>query len=384
MTARTVVKQSSSRKWGSWVGSNLGSKLGSRADSAEDQDQFHWKPTLTLTFGLRYSLNSPPWETNGLQVSPTPNLGNLANARGQGMFNDASNLDPLVQFNLGGPANNGPGFYPWSNNFAPRFASAWTPSASGGWLKKLLGEPGQTVIRGGFGMVYDHIGLELMNTFDANGAFGLSTGQTNPAGVLPENAPRITSVNVIPTTTYDGTQMLFLPPPPGTFPQTPPYTTDTGGFAIAWGMDPNIKNPYSYTFNFGFARDLGHNFSLEAAYVGRLSHRLLTQSELMMPLNLYDTKTGISYFTAAQALVKLYNQNVPTSPVTNATLGPTAAYWQNLVQALQPGGSYSLYCSGGSTTDVSQAVYDVYSGFKGNDTTSLSVLDRSGIPDANL
>ena len=232
MTARTVVKQSSSRKWGSWVGSNLGSKLGSRADSAEDQDQFHWKPTLTLTFGLRYSLNSPPWETNGLQVSPTPNLGNLANARGQGMFNDASNLDPLVQFNLGGPANNGPGFYPWSNNFAPRFASAWTPSASGGWLKKLLGEPGQTVIRGGFGMVYDHIGLELMNTFDANGAFGLSTGQTNPAGVLPENAPRITSVNVIPTTTYDGTQMLFLPPPPGTFPQTPPYTTDTGGFAM--------------------------------------------------------------------------------------------------------------------------------------------------------
>jgi hypothetical protein len=351
------------------------------------QDQFHWKPNLTLTFGLRYSLTSPPWETNGLQVSPTPNLGNLANARGQGMFNGVpSNQDPLIQFNLGGPVNNGPGFYNWGkNNWAPRAAFAWTPSASGGWLKKLLGESGQTVIRGGFGMVYDHIGIELMNTFDSNGAFGLSTGLTNPAGVLPvENAPRITSVNVIPTTTFDGTQQLFLPAPPGTFPQTPPYTQSTGGFAIAWGMDPNIKNPYAYTINFGFARDLGHNFSLEAAYVGRLSHRLLTQSELMMPLNLYDTKSGINYFTAAQALVKLYNQGVPTSSVTNASLGPTAAYWQNMVQALQQGGAYSLYCSGGSTTDVSQAVYDLYSCFKGNDTTSLSVLDTSGIPDANL
>jgi hypothetical protein len=348
------------------------------------QDQFHWRPNLTVTFGVRYSLNSPPWETNGLQVSPTPNLGDLATKRGQGMFTGVpSNLDPLVQFNLGGPANNGPGFYPWSNNFAPRFALAWTPSASGGFLKKLLGEPGQTVIRAGFGMVYDHIGLELMNTFDANGAFGLSTGLTNPAGVLDiTNAPRISSVNVIPTNANDGST-LFLPAPPGGFPQTPPYTTDTGGFAIAWGMDPNIKNPYSYTFNFGFARDLGHNFSIEAGYVGRLSRHLLTQSELMMPLNLKDTKSGIDYFTAAKALVALYTKGVPSSQVTNATLGPTAAYWQNMVQALGPGGAYSLYCSGGSTTDVSQAVYDLYSCFQGNDTTSLSVLDTTGIPDAN-
>ena len=349
------------------------------------QDQFHWRPNLTVTFGLRYSLTSPPWETNGLQVNPTPNLGNLATARGQGMFNGVpSNQDPLVQFNLGGPANNAPGFYPWSNNFAPRLAAAWTPSASGGFWKKLLGEQGQTVIRGGFGMVYDHIGLELMNTFDANGAFGLSTGLTNPAGVLDvTNAPRITSVNVIPTTANDGSQ-LFLPAPPGGFPQTPPYTLDTGGFAIAWGMDPNIKNPYSYTFNLGFARDLGHNFSVEAGYVGRLSHRLLTQSELMMPLNLYDTKSGVSYFTAAQALAKLYYAGVPTSAVTNQTLGKTAVYWQNMVQALQQGGAYSLYCSGGSTTDVSQAMYDLFSCFKGNETTALSVLDTSGLADGNL
>ena len=143
-------------------------------------------------------------------------------------------------------------------------------------------------------------------------------------------------------------------------------------------MDPNIKNPYSYTFNFGFARDLGHNFSIEAAYVGRLSHRLLTQSELMMPLNLKDTKSGIDYFTAAQALVKLYNKGVPSSAVNNQTLGPTAAYWQNMVQALQQGGAYSLYCSGGTAADVSQAVYDLYTCFQGNDTTSLSVLDTAG------
>jgi hypothetical protein len=55
-----------------------------------------------------------------------------------------------------------------------------------------------------------------------------------------------------------------------------------------------------------------------------------------------------------------------------------------MVQALQQGGAYSLYCSGGSTTDVSQAMYDLFSCFKGNDTTSLSILDTSGLADANL
>ena len=39
------------------------------------QDTWKIKPTLTVTLGLRYSLFSPPWETNGLEVSPTMNLG---------------------------------------------------------------------------------------------------------------------------------------------------------------------------------------------------------------------------------------------------------------------------------------------------------------------
>lgn len=159
------------------------------------QDQFHWKPNWTLTFGLRYSINLHRGRRTACRC-PSPNLGNLANTRGQGMFNGVpSNLDPLIQFNLGGPANNGPGFYPWGKkNFAPRLAFAYTPNAQSAWSKKILGEPGQTVIRGGFGMVFDHIGLDQLNTFDENGAFGLSTGLTNPAGVWPiENPPRISS-----------------------------------------------------------------------------------------------------------------------------------------------------------------------------------------------
>jgi Carboxypeptidase regulatory-like domain len=47
------------------------------------QDVWKIKSNLTVTLGLRYSLFSPPWETNGLQVGPNINLGNWFDSRGE-------------------------------------------------------------------------------------------------------------------------------------------------------------------------------------------------------------------------------------------------------------------------------------------------------------
>jgi hypothetical protein len=43
------------------------------------QDTWRIKPNLTLTYGLRWSLFPPPWETNGLQTAPTFGLGTQFN-----------------------------------------------------------------------------------------------------------------------------------------------------------------------------------------------------------------------------------------------------------------------------------------------------------------
>ena len=53
-------------------------------------------------------------------------------------------------------------------------------------------------------------------------------------------------------------------------------------------------------------RQLSSGFTLQVAYVGRLGHRLLAQDDLAMPLDPYDKKAGIDYFTAATALAKIY------------------------------------------------------------------------------
>jgi hypothetical protein len=133
---------------------------------------------------------------------------------------------------------------------------------------------------------------------------------------------------------------------------------------------------------------LKSGFSVDAAYVGRLGHRLMAQEDVAQPYNFVDKSTGIDYYSAVGALAKLYRQNVPTSQINAATVGPTASYWTNIIQPLKPGGAYSLICSGGSTQSALQAAYDLFSCNSTNETTALSVLDgqsgAGGIPDANL
>ena len=355
------------------------------------QDSYRMKPNLTINYGLRYSIFSPPWETKGTEVTPTVSLGDWFNERAAKMLTGGtSQSDALITYALAGPANNKPGYYNWDfKNFGPHLAFAYSPRSNGGWLERLFGTGDKTVIRGGAGMVFDRIGSGLLSTFDQRGSFGLSTGITAPvpcvggSGCAPGSfvAPRLTNLNVIPQLDANGVQ-FFPATPTGGFPYTyPPAGT---GLAIQWGMDNRIKTPYAYTLDLSIGRELPKNMSIEVSYVGRIAHRLLEQEDLAMPLNIVDPKSKISYFQAAQRLSKLGFQGTPTSSVNAALVGPTAAYWQNIVAPLNPGDQYSLACSGGFTTDVSQAMYDLFScgggpvnGF-GDETTPLANLDYWG------
>ncbi len=351
------------------------------------QDSWRIKPNLTLTYGLRWSLFPPPWETNGLQVAASPSVGGLFSRHEYEMQQGIpANTDPLITFNLAGPANNGPGYYPFEKtDFAPRASIAWSLRPTTDWGKALFGSDDKTVIRAGFSKVYDRFGLGLLNTFDQNGSFGLATALDNPASIqTASSAPRLTNLNVIPTTDNTGAT-IFIPAPPGKFPQTPPASLNGGGFSIYWGLDDTMRTPYSYTYDFSIGRELPKQMALEIAYVGRFSHHLLSQRDLMQPLDLVDPHSHIDYFTAATRLSQLYRQNIPTSQITAALIGPTAAYWKDLVQPLKKGGAYNLFCSGGSTTNVLQAVYDIYSCNKFNDSSGQADIDVFGdLTDANL
>jgi hypothetical protein len=346
------------------------------------QDSWKIKPTFTLTLGLRWSFFTPPWETNGLQVAPTTNLDQWFQARAnEGANGIPSNTDAPLSFDWSGQANGKAGYYTSDKkDFGPRVGFAWAPRFGSGLLGSALGS-GKTTIRGGFGMVYDRFGQGIADDFSQRGSFGLSTQLTNPAGFLsPYNAPRLTSINSIPTTDLNKNQ-IFLSAPPATFPQTYP----SGNFAIAHSIDAGIKSPYAYTIDFSVGRELPSGFTLEVSYVGRLAHRLLTQLDVATPLNLKDSKSGVDYFTAVTALAKVYRTGVSTDNF-NASMVPAnvAQYWADVMQPLAAGDSFKTgSCGKNNTTVPVVAIYDLFCGNSLNETTGLLVLDYYGLSGAS-
>lgn len=373
-------------------------------NSYEPYVQDVWKATrsLTVTLGLRYSLFSPLWETKGLQVCPTFNLGQWFTNRGnEGANGIPSNQDQPVAFNWCGPANGKSGYWNWDyKNLGPRVAFAWAPSFNNGLLGSVFGS-GKTSIRGGFGIVYDRFGQGIADNFDRAGSFGLSTQLTNRGGFQTvSSAPRLTDIHAIPTTDNNG-NTVFLPSPGANFPVPFP----AGNFTAATGLDSSLKTPYAYAIDFSVARELKSGFSLEVSYVGRLSHRILTSEDLAMPLDLKDKKSGLDYFTAAQALAKLYRAGVRDENFSNSMLPANVVqYWQDVISALKPGGAYaigaaaypgngrSVALTGGcvlpndstpptSTLNPVLAAFDGFCGGNFNETTPLQNLDSIGIQD---
>ncbi len=283
------------------------------------QDSWQIRPNLTVSAGLRYSLFSPPYEVNGMQVAPTPGMGQWFAERVKNMQQGIpSNKSPIIKFDLAGPKNGKPSFYPWDkNNVAPRVSAAWTP-----WP--------HTVIRGGYSKVFDRIGQGLATNFDEGFAFGMSTTISSPFGAPYETNPAVRFVDL---TTMPPTMPAA---PKGGFPQTPPLHAGI----ITQSIDDTIVTPSAHVSNLAFARELGRDFSVEVAYINRLGRDTLIRRDLAMPLNLVDPKSGMDYFTAAQRLITAAQNAGLTgrSPASAYTVLAPIPYWENLFPDAAGGG----------------------------------------------
>jgi len=307
------------------------------------QDVWHIRPTLTVTAGLRYTLLQPIYETNGDQVSPDQSLDKFVSDRAAAMALGQTS-DEIITYSPSGQANGKKPWWPWDyKDLGPRISFAYAPNASEGLWRSLFGGSGKTSIRGGFGIVYDHYGTALVDTFDQNGAFGLNTVVSNPAAIQTlDGGARFTGIHDIPASSADG--ILLQPAPTGPFPYTPPVSTPGNPLQqITWGFDDKLRTPYAETVDFSFSREIAGGLTFEAAYVGRFGHHLLQQRDLAMPLNLKDPKSGVDYFSAATAFAKLANANTPVSAVA------PMAYWEDFFPNAAGGGlsatqaMYSLF-----------------------------------------
>lgn len=341
------------------------------------QDSWRARPNLTITYGLRWTFLQPPYEKNGVQVAPTTSLNGWFKTRAQTQLLGQAFNQPIT-FGLSGQANNGDPY--WQDdfkNFAPRLAFAYSPGFDSGFLGKLFGGPGKSSIRAGAGMYFDHFGEGIVNTFDQDGSFGLSTLLTNTGGVQTvDGSPRMGPTNPL----YTLPPSLITPSPGATFPVTFPLTN----FAVQWGLDDRLRTPYSYGFNFSFERELRHGFTLETAYVGRIGHRLMQQEDLAQPRDIVDPLSHTDYYAAARMLDNLVLAGTQEGNVAKIP------YWENLFGATSAGpggvasGVIASTCANGfgpipSNPTATQNMYDLMAcGFVHNETTFQQIIDGVG------
>jgi hypothetical protein len=285
------------------------------------QDQWRATSALTITFGLRYTVLQTPWETKGQEVTPTTNTDAFYKQREtsaqQGII-----YEPDLSFAPAGKYYNKPGFYAKSkNNFAPRFALAYAANA-------------KTSLRFGAGMYYDHFGEALINVFDQNGEFGLSSSKTNPANTYSiESAPRFTGRRNFPFSNGVGA-------PNTTFPYTYPEGTEQ----ISWGIDNKLKTPYTEAFDLSVQRELPGGLTLETAYVGRLGRHLLSQLDLAEPTDFVDTQGGGDYYSAGTQLSKLANATGDNQFATAQTI----PYFEDIFPFMANNSAANLYDNNGN------------------------------------
>ena len=324
------------------------------------QDAWHATPKLIVTAGVRYTVLQTPWETNGQQVAPTIDTHAWYLQREIAAQNSQV-YEPNLSFTPSGHFYNKPGFWPKSkDNFAPRLSFAYSPN-------------GSTSIRAGAGIYYDHFGESLVNIFDREGSYGISSSITNPAGVYTVDgnsnhpaAPRFTSRTQLPQIGNSCAQANT---------QTYPYPAPSGpscGFAITWGIDNRLKTPYSETFDFSVQHEM-KGFTFEASYVGRLGRHLLQSLDLAEPVDFVDPQGGGDYFAAGSQLSRDVDLNHAKDEVNGNPNNPRVApipYFEHMFPYMK-----NLEYAGESAT---QGIYNYeWAPYRYNygATTSLSDID---------
>jgi Carboxypeptidase regulatory-like domain len=245
-----------------------------------------WKvsPRLTLTYGVRYQLYSVPYETGGDESVQNTSFDKYFAARQAQSAAGISGNDavPLISYDLGGKANNGPNLYsPSYKDFAPRFSFAYNPSDSRG-----------TVFNGSAGIIYDRTVINAINVIQDQYSYLFQNSVNVQYGSSGATQSLLTDPRL-------GTNNSFPTPPTTPVIGRPytPYVNDGAPYGLAYALsntaiDPTLKDPYSIAFNAGIQQELPSHLVLKVNYVGRLGRRLLAQADASQLLDFPDAASG--------------------------------------------------------------------------------------------
>jgi hypothetical protein len=229
------------------------------------EDSWRIKPNLTLNYGLRWDRIEPWYEKYN-------QLGVFEPGKQSVVFPGAP-AGILFPTDSGVPRTLAP---PGDRDFAPRIGLAYSPDMSqDSILGKLVGGPGKTSIRAGFGMFYTAIEALTIGVSSANAPYG--TTYTSPAPPV-FSTPFVTAATGVAMEQNFPVQLARL----NTSAKNPDSSVDWSQYVPITGIPayPTTNRiPYTEEYMLSIERQIGSTTLLSASYVGTQAHRLLVLVE---------------------------------------------------------------------------------------------------------
>ena len=189
------------------------------------QDNWRWKPNVTVRAGLKWEYFSPTREDDNLAFVPVLN--------GQTAAEAAMNPATTVSFSKGGLWNSD-----W-NNLGPTLGVAWDPF-----------KDGRTSVRAGYSLTFvNEEGATVGSNLAANAGLSTAVSQTNLFQRLAAGTP------VLPTPAFKTTRTM----------------ADQIAVSLTSpirAVNQDIKQPRVHQFSAGITREIMWNMAVEARYVG--------------------------------------------------------------------------------------------------------------------
>jgi hypothetical protein len=181
------------------------------------------------------------------------------------------------------------GFEDDTDNYEPRVGFAWSPHFEGGFFGRLFGGPGDSSLRGGYGIYHGRL---FQSVFSQGGA----TIRFNPPNAFFYNQTAPSNAQFNATDYADPTRgFVFVPGP-----QTARHTITA--------VDPGLEVPYTQQWSLSFERQLPLSSALRLTYTGNRGIGLLRYALDNLPL--HDPVGGV--------LVANHPNNAPAALYTAA------------------------------------------------------------------
>ncbi|MDT5269491.1 MAG: hypothetical protein QOH49_1677 [Acidobacteriota bacterium] len=239
--------------------------LRQKAIEAYAQDEWRFRPNLTLYYGLRYSYFGSPYDRNGRLSNFDPSLFNAANApqvtgagnRIIGTGNFCNGMIVNAQNVQTAPNGCVPTASPYGKyvvkapkaDLQPRVGLAWDPFGKG-----------RTSIRTGYGIYYDQV---LNGTYEQN---------------IGQNPPYQETFTVSATTIPAGTPLPTLSQPvPTGFGVGP--NASVAALSVR-AIQPNWKDPYMQHWSAELQQQIGDKTVVNVGYFGSKGTHLIGAFEL--------------------------------------------------------------------------------------------------------